>query len=552
VDLVCGPVSPLPETHQRYRLVAHIGSGGQAEVYRAVRVTGGVSSAPMTVKVFRIDPRRPLADELRSWDKGDAVLMDLNNRGVTGICRRSDGFYGPPPHRPGERPATGDAVPYQVYEYLHGLNLREYVTRQGRWAGPRVNALTVLRTLAGVLRELHHPQIGGATPVLHMDIKPSNVMVLEATGEARVIDFTGARYYREAEITQVSYTPESGGPEAFGGVRAVTPAYDVHGFGAVAYFLVTGAYPRVESVRGPYGESSAPPWSTLRRHPMLERTTRLRDHLHAPVADRPGERPETRELTGWLETLAGLVRSYGVPDTGVDWHEPGEAQTSPRRASATVTATARVGAVATPSATRIERPPPAAANATGGRPERPPEPAGTAPINLDGDRGAGGSAGGSADAPTSGPPVRGRASVPPPRPPRADTGVIIDPLGAAEPSRPWQPTNEDPRILKLGWEYSGIGAAFAFVCWGIWAASNGGNLVSPVITFLVVLVVAGGVFALSRLIGRLVLVQRMGRVRRTARGAHAAAGVFLALAGLAYLKQTPWVVEILTWFRSLF
>jgi len=68
----------------------------------------------------------------------------------------------------------------------------------------------------------------------------------------------------------------------------------------------------------------------------------------------------------------------------------------------------------------------------------------------------------------------------------------------------------------------------------------------------VVLVVAGGVFALSRLLGRLVLVQRMGRVRRTARAAHAAAGVFMALAGLAYLKQTPWVVDLLTWFKGLF
>src|SRR2546430_5158236 len=101
LDLVCGPASPLPETYQRYRLVAHLGSGGQAEVYRAVRLCGGVSSAPMTVKGFRVDPQRPLVDELRSWDKGAPGLMDLNNRGVPGICRRADGFYGPPPHRPG-------------------------------------------------------------------------------------------------------------------------------------------------------------------------------------------------------------------------------------------------------------------------------------------------------------------------------------------------------------------------------------------------------------------------------------------------------------------
>jgi hypothetical protein len=41
-------------------------------------------------------------------------------------------------------------------------------------------------------------------------------------------------------------------------------------------------------------------------------------------------------------------------------------------------------------------------------------------------------------------------------------------------------------------------------------------------------------------------------VRRTARGAHAAAGVFLAIAGIAYLNQTPWVVDLFTWIKGLF
>ena len=132
LDLVCGPASPLPETYQRYRLVAHLGSGGQADVYRAVRLCGGVTSAPMTVKVFRVDPQRPLANELRSWDKGDAALMDLNNRGVpasaggptVSTVRRRTGRV--------SAPHAGDAVPYQVYDYLHGVNLREYVSPAGR------------------------------------------------------------------------------------------------------------------------------------------------------------------------------------------------------------------------------------------------------------------------------------------------------------------------------------------------------------------------------------------------------------------------------------
>ena len=50
-----------------------------------------------------------------------------------------------------------------------------------------------------------------------------------------------------------------------------------------------------------------------------------------------------------------------------------------------------------------------------------------------------------------------------------------------------------------------------------------------------------------RLVGRLVLVERMGRTRRSARGAHALTGLFLVAAGIAYLQQTPWVVSLYNW-----
>src|SRR5215469_13107019 len=338
LDLVCGPASPLPETYQRYRLVAHLGSGGQAEVYRAVRLSGGVTSAPVTVKVFRVDPRRPLVDELRSWDKGDAALMDLNNRGVQGICRRADGFYGPPPHRPSDPPEPGNALPYQIYDYLHGVNLRVYLLSSGAAGpGPRLNAVAALRTLAGVLRDLHHPGQVGATPVLHMDVKPSNVMVL-ATGDVRLIDFTGARYWRPEEITQIAYTPESGGPEALHG--QVGPSYDVHGFGAVAFFMVTGSLPR--------GQDAPPPAS----HPQLSGRPALRDLLLAPLADRPGDRPTSLELAGWVDRLGKLVRAGGMPETGVDWAEPEAAGSSSGRAVGRATV---VSGTETDAFQRIER-----------------------------------------------------------------------------------------------------------------------------------------------------------------------------------------------------
>jgi serine/threonine protein kinase len=591
LDLVCGPASPLPETHQRYRLVAHLGSGGQADVYRAVRLCGGVTSAPLTVKVFRVDPRRPLVDELRSWDKGDAALMDLNNRGVPAICRRADGFYGPPPHRPGEPADAGDAVPYQVYDYLHGINLREYVADRAGLAssGRRLNALVALSTLAGVLRALHHPQEAGATPVLHMDVKPSNVMVL-ATGEVKLIDFTGARYWRPEEITQIAYTPESGGPEAFGGVSQVGPAYDVHGFGAVAYFLVTGEYPREPGRQSRDGEESPPAWSVLRRHPMLEQMPALRDHLHQPLADRPAERPVTRNLPDWVDRLAELVRRSGIPDVGVDWGEPetqrvvGRAKPRPPVAGTETAAFQRIenlerelvalrAAVGSDLQGRVPGMPangalPATRLATAGAPLAQTRPApDRAPLDrvLTGTTGeqkqlaaarpvsaaptspaASGSPPGSPASQQAAPQIRGRASVPQPK--RIDPTESV--LGAQdqEPAQWRERPREEPGILKRGWELSGIGAFFAFICWGIWAASSRGRLGAPLLAFGLVLIVAAGVFGVARLLGRVVLVQRLGRTRRSAKGAHAIAGAFLVAAGIAYLQQTQWVVDLYGWF----
>ncbi|MEV0397549.1 hypothetical protein [Polymorphospora rubra] len=118
--------------------------------------------------------------------------------------------------------------------------------------------------------------------------------------------------------------------------------------------------------------------------------------------------------------------------------------------------------------------------------------------------------------------------------------------------RPRMPLSYHMAQLRLGSEWSIVGGLFAFVCWGIWAISARGDLTSPVVTFVLTLFVAVGVFALSRLLGRVVLERQLGRVRRTAKGAHLATAVFLFGVGIAYLRQTEWVMGIWNWFGSQF
>ena len=121
--------------------------------------------------------------------------------------------------------------------------------------------------------------------------------------------------------------------------------------------------------------------------------------------------------------------------------------------------------------------------------------------------------------------------------------------GEADPHRP--PPGYHWRQLRSGGHWSTIGGLFAFVCWGIWAISARGDLTSPVLTFVLTLFVAVGLFALSRLVGRVVWERQLGRIRRTARGAHLLTGLFLTGVGVAYLRQTEWVVDLWNWVAGL-
>ncbi|GIF68799.1 hypothetical protein Ais01nite_68340 [Asanoa ishikariensis] len=148
----------------------------------------------------------------------------------------------------------------------------------------------------------------------------------------------------------------------------------------------------------------------------------------------------------------------------------------------------------------------------------------------------------------------GRAQVGPAR--RAEpTGPHI-PTGTGWPgetgSIPRPVFSEELRLFRRGARLMLTGALFAFVCWGLWAISDGGNLGTPFALFVLTGLVALGLYALARVVGRVVWEKQLGRVRRSARGAHLVTAVFLAGVGIAYLRQIDWVVSAWSWFAGLF
>ncbi len=151
---------------------------------------------------------------------------------------------------------------------------------------------------------------------------------------------------------------------------------------------------------------------------------------------------------------------------------------------------------------------------------------------------------------------RGRAQVNP-HPRTQQFAAEHEPTGTGWPGAgtPEQrrPMSWHLRDLRRGGEWSSAALLFAFVCWGIWViSSDGEGLAAPIIVFILSLFVAAGLFALARLVGRVVLEKHFHRVSRTARGAHIVAAVFLVGVGLAHLRQTEWVMDAYRWVVSTF
>lgn len=149
---------------------------------------------------------------------------------------------------------------------------------------------------------------------------------------------------------------------------------------------------------------------------------------------------------------------------------------------------------------------------------------------------------------------RGVAQVGAPRTPRTEQFSTVSEEGTGDEwstaRRPDLPLSYRMAQLRSGGEWSVAGALFAFVCWGVWAISARGDLTSPMIIFGFSLLVAVGLFTLARLVGRVIWERQLGRVRRSARGAHLVTAVFLVGVGLTYLRQTEWIVSAWNWIAN--
>lgn len=131
---------------------------------------------------------------------------------------------------------------YYVMDYIEGNNLSDIVEGKGRLSEPL--ALKYIRQVANALNYLHQKKL------LHLDVKPSNILLDKNTGNAILIDFGVSKQY-DQDGQQTSTTPPAiskgySPVEQYAqgsNVKTFSPATDIYSLAATLYKLVTGNTP---------------------------------------------------------------------------------------------------------------------------------------------------------------------------------------------------------------------------------------------------------------------------------------------------------------------
>jgi tetratricopeptide (TPR) repeat protein len=206
-----------------YEIDRLLGRGGMGAVYLAHRADGHFEQK---VAIKLID--RPFATDLfrERFRQERQILAGLQH---PYIARLLDGGV------------TAEGELYLVMEYVDGVPIHRYCEER---------RLTQTQRIELFLRACEAVQFAHQNFVVHRDLKPDNILVVE-DGTPRLLDFGTAKLLspslegQESQLTRegyLSFTPQYASPEQVLG-NPITTASDTYSLGVLLYLLLTGTPP---------------------------------------------------------------------------------------------------------------------------------------------------------------------------------------------------------------------------------------------------------------------------------------------------------------------
>jgi len=202
-----------------YRLLAHVGEGGTALVYRAEHPEKGKAA----IKILRGKQAQDPVAVKRFLKEGEFGVRAAHSNIIGTLDFGSeDGLY------------------WLALEWAEGEPLANFLGASGRLA-PTL-AARIIGQLGEAISTAHR------SGIIHRDLKPANIMYDPATQTAKLLDFGIARDTEdapEARLTRAGFfvgTLQYVAPEALSG-ELVGEQADVYSVATIAYQLLTNTLP---------------------------------------------------------------------------------------------------------------------------------------------------------------------------------------------------------------------------------------------------------------------------------------------------------------------
>jgi serine/threonine protein kinase len=204
-----------------YTIVRYLGSGGIGTVYLVERVVGGAVQR-VALKMLTRSAAGPMFTE--RFAREQHILASLEHANITRML---------------DAGMSEEGHPFLVMEYVDGVPLDIYCDERSLGVPERIELfLQICEAIAYAHRNL----------VVHLDLKPSNVLVSAAEGAVKVLDFGTSKLIQPDSLltTTVMATPAYASPEQLLN-QPVTTVCDVYALGAILFELLSGRRPNQDS-----------------------------------------------------------------------------------------------------------------------------------------------------------------------------------------------------------------------------------------------------------------------------------------------------------------
>ncbi|KAA3639886.1 MAG: hypothetical protein DWP95_09555 [Proteobacteria bacterium] len=211
-----------PEEIAGFVIQEHLGSGGVADVFKAVKQERGFQRT-VAIKFATVGRFAPWVIE--RFNNELQTLLNLHHSHIERLY---------------EGGVTDDGVPYLVVEYIEGEHIDRYANQQKLNLAARLRMFQQVCEAVAVMHE---------SLLIHRDIKPANILVTDQ-GVPKLLDF-GLAKFEEPELQRNKGTSTLSShmmtlayasPEQIKN-QSLTTASDVYSLGVLLYLLCCGQHP---------------------------------------------------------------------------------------------------------------------------------------------------------------------------------------------------------------------------------------------------------------------------------------------------------------------